>query len=91
MAGPFANREFKRYDPYTRKYQTWHVPQDWAGNGAWPFPLALGVHENGDGYPRFTQREWNRMDQMYRRTGQVDPQRMGEEWTTEGPRVCTLE
>jgi hypothetical protein len=81
----FTPRGLKRYDPHTRKYRTWSSPNDWFNQGV---DFAGPPWQNGFGYPHFTARESRRLDRM-RRQGQINPLRMGPEWTHLGPKVCT--
>ncbi|KAN0096382.1 hypothetical protein V8E51_015187 [Hyaloscypha variabilis] len=83
-AATFANspRGFKRYDPQTRKYRKWFIPEDWYGVGV----NGNGVFEDGDGYPKFTRSEGRKMLRRYAQGRRVDPSKMGKEWNTQGPR-----
>ena len=81
-AGP-VSRGFKRYDPYTRNYVKWAVPQDWWATGT--HGRGLGI--NGDGLPRFTRDEEMRMNKLLARGRRINPGEMGDEWTDFGPKV----
>ncbi len=80
--GP-VSRGFERYDPYTRRYVEWAVPEDWQGRGT----HGNGIGENGDGLPRFTRDEAMRMGKELDRGRLIDPSKMGDDWTWLGPKV----
>ncbi|OWP01533.1 hypothetical protein B2J93_7045 [Marssonina coronariae] len=76
-----VSRGQQRYDPYTRRYTEWGVPNDWHGAGTHGF----GIQADGNGLPRFTLEETRKMKRLGR--GQsMDPCKMGDGWSTEGPK-----
>jgi hypothetical protein len=79
----FTSRGYRRYDPQTRKYRDWFVPEDWAGMGV----DGYGIGPNGLGYPRFTNHDAKKMLRGYAQRRRVDPTSMGKEWHHDGPRV----
>lgn len=82
---PFFNssRDFKRYDPQTRKYRDWYTPHDWSGAGV----AGFGVGPFGIGFPRFTKSDGKKMLRRYARDKPLKPSRMGKEWHHDGPKV----
>jgi hypothetical protein len=78
-----SSRGFKRYDPHTRRYRKWFVPEDWYGDGV----DGQGIGIRGAGYPRFTRGEGRKMLRRYAQGHRVDPSKMGNEWNSDGPRV----
>lgn len=81
-SGPFVSRGFRRYDPQTRRYVSWVIPQDWHGHRVGP--------NNEPQYPHFSRDENRKMLRQLKRSGRVDPARMGQDWHDEGPKVSTL-
>ncbi|KAK2623510.1 hypothetical protein QTJ16_007064 [Diplocarpon rosae] len=77
-----VSRGQQRYDPYTRKYIEWGIPSDWNGVGSHGF----GIQANGDGLPRFTLEETRKMKRLLARGLSIDPRKMGDGWSTEGPK-----
>ena len=73
-----TSRGQQRYDPQSRRYVQWAVPDDWFGLLSGP---------NGEGYPRFTLEEWKKMHRTLARGGQIRPHKMGNDWHHDGPRV----
>jgi hypothetical protein len=61
----------------------WAVPHDWNGQGVGRF----GVWPEGEGYPHFTQEEWNHMAQKIDLDGQIDSNRMKNWDGSYGPKV----
>ncbi|PSS16531.1 hypothetical protein M430DRAFT_19520 [Amorphotheca resinae ATCC 22711] len=83
LANHHVSRGTRRYDPHTRRYTDWAIPHDWFGNR-----IALNGNHN---YPRFTAGEARQLLRQYRRTGQIDPEKMGKDWHHEGPRRFNYE
>lgn len=82
-------RGTKRYDPYTRRYEEWAPYQDWSGDWDGPNPNTGQIDNN---FPRFTAKEWQKLDQQMYLTGQLHPERMGSDWEANGfgPKVWSL-
>ncbi|KAG9232860.1 hypothetical protein BJ875DRAFT_64920 [Amylocarpus encephaloides] len=73
-----VSRGVQRYDPHTRRYKTWAAPTDHHG---------FGVDGYGRGcYPRFTAMEWNKMSRRLDSGKEVNPRKMGSDWTHDGPK-----
>ncbi|KAE8451638.1 hypothetical protein EG329_003095 [Mollisiaceae sp. DMI_Dod_QoI] len=75
-----GSRGFKRYDPETRTYKHWAWPQDWNGDGS----ENQGLWGNGDGFPRFTQREMQYILRQRRLGRRIDPLKIPN-WNHNGP------
>ncbi|KAJ8057992.1 hypothetical protein OCU04_013165 [Sclerotinia nivalis] len=74
ITGAFS-RDFKRYDPYTRKYVEWEQAQDWNG---------YGVANNPWEYPRLTADEFAKIYRAYHRGHRIDPSKF-KDWNHAGP------
>jgi hypothetical protein len=76
---PHASRGLMRYDPHSRRYRYWYLPEDWWGMNIGP--------NNEQSYPRFTEEEGRRILRRLNQGRQVDPLKMGKEWNFQGPKV----
>ncbi|KAH8803212.1 hypothetical protein F5884DRAFT_499783 [Xylogone sp. PMI_703] len=74
-----TSRGVHRYDPYSRRYVEWFIPTDWHQNGGDPYT-------DESYYPMFTRKEWHRMNRSLSRGKQVDPRKMGKDWSAFGPK-----
>lgn len=80
-----TSRGLKRYDPESRRYQTWETAEDFEG---------LGTHGEGiewfigEGYPRFTESEMKRFSRRSSRFNPVDARKFASDWNGTGPKVC---
>lgn len=82
-----VGRGNKRYDPHTRRYVKWSIDQDWHGNRYQPNPEPT-IPWKDTTYPRFTRDEWRKLIKQWRKNGGwFDTDKMGTNWTTEGPKV----
>jgi hypothetical protein len=77
-----ASRGTRRYDPESRRYKEWGIPHDWYGDRILP--------GNRPNYPRFTESETRRAYRQILRHAMIDPERMGQDWYHDGPRVRIL-
>lgn len=77
-----ASRGTKRYDPASRTYKEWYIPEDWYGNRIDNF--------DDPRYPRFSRDDALRIARRINRGERVHPESMPG-WTTDGPSVGSLE
>lgn len=80
VSNPFiyARRGYKRYDPHSRRYKSWYIPEDWYGSRI-----------DGDDkphYPRFTEQEGRRILRCSMKSRGFTPLQMGKEWNFQGPK-----
>ena len=79
--GNITSRGAQRYDPYTRKYTSWGVDEDWANAGV------RGNNSFQNPYPRYTANDMKRMWPRTSRGKHINPADMGKEWTHFGPKA----
>ena len=84
VSNPFiyARRGYKRYDPHSRRYKSWYIPEDWYGSRI-----------DGDDkphYPRFTEQEGRQILRCSMKSRGFAPLQMGKEWNFQGPKVCDV-
>ena len=74
-----ASRGTQRYDPATRRYTEWSIPNDWHHHRVNDQTQAF--------YPRFTRDEARKLIRRLQHHRHINPRSMGPGWTTDGPRV----
>ncbi|KAF7945592.1 uncharacterized protein EAE97_004630 [Botrytis byssoidea] len=74
VTGAFS-RDFKRYDPHTRKYVEWEQAQDWNG---------YGIGNHAWEYPRLNLDEYNKIYKAYHQGRRIDPSKF-KDWNHSGP------
>ena len=76
-----CSRGYQRYDPHSRRYKTWYIPEDWQ---------ALRVDDNRKPlYPRFTEQDARQILRVLSKgtNAKIDPLEMGNDWNYQGPKV----
>ncbi|KAG9245791.1 hypothetical protein BJ878DRAFT_533657 [Calycina marina] len=79
---PRASRRQKRYDPESRRYVDWTRDNNWSGDD---FAANLLGGPPVAYYPRFTQREWDKIDRKMSQGKWPNPRKMGSDWNYDGP------